>query len=253
MLKRTEGIVLRNRPHHDADLIVTYLTPDSGIINLYAKSPRKVGSRFGSSLEPLTFARISFFGKEHANLPKLTQSDIINSFYSLRESIKLFLKISEILELTLRLFPEREPNRNLFSLLLNTLRSIENDPGNSIYIIYYKLRALLIAGFAPKVGDCARCGSSTKRFYLREGATLCNICTDTLKGSIELSTTVERVYNYLLRIRPSVLGRLRLEEDVRSGLEALINSHINYSVVSRLNTHAFTEAISKQGSVTEIC
>ena len=66
MLKRTEGIVLRTFPFGEADLIVTHLTPDLGIIKSFAKSSRKTRSRFGSSLEPLTRSRISLFGKEDA-------------------------------------------------------------------------------------------------------------------------------------------------------------------------------------------
>ena len=50
MLHRTEGIVLKNFPYGEADLFVTYLTPDMGIIKTFAKSPRKTKSRFGSSL-----------------------------------------------------------------------------------------------------------------------------------------------------------------------------------------------------------
>ena len=47
MLQRTEGIVLRTTPYGEADLIVTYLTKDHGIIKVFAKSPRKIKSRFG--------------------------------------------------------------------------------------------------------------------------------------------------------------------------------------------------------------
>ena len=48
MLRRTEGIVLRTFPFGEADLIVTFLTADFGLIKVFAKSPRKIKSRFGS-------------------------------------------------------------------------------------------------------------------------------------------------------------------------------------------------------------
>ncbi|GMT47171.1 MAG: DNA repair protein RecO [bacterium] len=243
MLKKTEGIVLRNRPHLDADLIVTYLTPSHGILNLYAKSPRKIGSRFGSSLEPLTYARISCFGKEQAALPRLTQSDIVKTFNILRESTDSFIRISEVLELTLRLLPEREPNRMVFPLLLNMLLSLEGEPGNLLYLTFYKLRILSLAGFAPRVGQCVRCERIAERFYFSEGSTVCRSCAGTADGSIELSPPVQRVYNYLMRTGPATVRRLRLTEEVHSGLEALINSHINYTVVGKLNTREYAEGL----------
>ncbi|HEB76018.1 MAG TPA: DNA repair protein RecO [Nitrospirae bacterium] len=243
MLKKTKGIVLRNRPHHDADLIVTYLTPCSGVLSLYAKSPRKVGSRFGSSLEPLTYARIGYFGKEHTALPRLTQSDIVRPFNMLRESTTAFLRISEAFELTLKLLPEREPNRKAFPLLLNLLASLEQEPENPLHLTFYKLKLLSIAGYAPRVGVCPRCGKPAGRFYFSEGSTLCSGCAGFSGGFMELSPPVQRVYNYLLRTGPETVKRLRLSAEVLAGLEALISSHINYTVVDRLNTREFAEGL----------
>ncbi len=234
---------MRNRPHLEADLIVTYLTPSSGIVNLYAKSPRKVGSRFGGSLEPLTHGRIAFFGKEQAGLPRLVQSDILRPFSRLRESLDSFTRISEVLELTLRLLPETEAGREVFSLLLNTLTSLEADPGDRLCLTFYKLRLLAVAGFAPRVGPCARCGGRADRFHFSEGSTLCADCGGLGGDSMVISPPLQGVYNYLMRTGPATLRRLRLTDEVCAGLEALINAHINYTVVSNLNTTEFTAGL----------
>lgn len=243
MLKRTEGIVLRNRPHGDADLIVTYLTSDSGIRSLYARSPRKVGSRFGGSLEPLTYARISFVGKEQARLPRLIQSDIIRPFNTLREDMDSFVRVSEALELTVRLIPEGEPSGRAFRLLLEVLSSLEHTPRNTLLLSFYKVRLLDLTGFAPRVGGCARCGAETERFYPGEGATLCRGCGEGAGGFIELHPSVKRLYGYLLRTGPSTINRLRLTDAVYTGLEGLISSHIGHTVVERLNTREFAEVL----------
>ncbi len=42
MLQRTEGIVLKTDLFAEADLIVTYITKDCGIVKTFAKSPRKI-------------------------------------------------------------------------------------------------------------------------------------------------------------------------------------------------------------------
>ena len=124
MLHRTEGVVLRTIPFGDADLIVFFLTPDLGLLKTFAKSPLKTKSRFGSSLEPLTHSRIAFWGKENTTLPRLTQSDIIHSFQSIRDTLNCFLKVSEIIELTLQFIPEREANTKVYALFLHTLDNI---------------------------------------------------------------------------------------------------------------------------------
>ncbi len=83
-----------------ADLLVTYLTPDLGVRKAFAKSARKVKSRFGSSLEPLTHSRITFLGKEDAELPRLTQSDILRPHQGLREGLACFAMASEMVDFT---------------------------------------------------------------------------------------------------------------------------------------------------------
>ncbi len=103
MLTRTEGIVLKTQKYGEADLIVTYLTSDRGIIKTFAKSPRKTKSRFGSSLEPLTHSKLSLWGKEQSAMPKITQSDIINSFCQIRENYQDFLNVSKLTEILISL------------------------------------------------------------------------------------------------------------------------------------------------------
>ncbi|MFN3396589.1 MAG: DNA repair protein RecO, partial [Thermodesulfovibrionales bacterium] len=169
MLYRTESIVLKSIPFGEADLIVTLLTLDYGLIKVFAKSPRKTGSRFGSSLEPLTHSRISYWGKENKDLPRLTQSDIMKNFQPLREELDCFLDILKIIELTLGIIPEREPHNEVFHLLLNTLNKVEGILENrgqwKTAILFYTIRLLDLSGFGPRLNGCARCNCSGLNFY----------------------------------------------------------------------------------------
>ena len=242
MIRTTDAIVLRNRAHLEADLIVTYLTGDLGIVDAYAKSPRKVGSRFGSSLEPLTFARISLYGKEQATLPRITRSDIIKPFNQLRESMSIYLKISEILELTLRTLPPRERNPRVFKLLLDTLSLLDGRP-DPLYMLYYKIKLLGYTGFAPVLRGCIRCGEDTDRFHLSEGAMLCSKCAEGGERFIVLEPSVQRLYQYLSRIEPAILKRIKVDKGVLAGVEELVDAHINYRVVDRINSREFINAL----------
>ncbi len=246
MLHRTEGIVLHSSPYGEADLIVTSVTRDFGLIRLFAKSPRKVGSRFGSSLEPLTHARIAFFGKEQSRLPRLTQADILRPFQSLRERISLFLQISEAVELTLRVLPERTGGGKAFGLLLTTLRQIEEGGPGETYLLYYKIHLLRLAGFAPKLGRCGRCGQRAERFFLREGTVLCRRCEPEGLPHSPIEPRTERIYSYFLRARPSGIPRLKAPPETIKGLAELINAHINYTVVERLNSRSFPQLVERE-------
>lgn len=235
MLHRTEGIVLKSLPFAEADLIVTILTLDYGLIKVFAKSPRKTGSRFGSSLEPLTYSRIAFWGKENKDLPRLTQSDIIKNFQSLREEIDCLLKLLKIIELTVRVVPEREANHAIFRLLLDTLIETEQQKinGNSIlqpnYLdaitLFYKIRLLDLAGFSPRLNECGRCNRPGLNFYISHGSVLCDNCA-TASDHIRLTPQIVKFYETLRKWDISKLGRIRLTEMVTRELFNIIDAHV---------------------------
>lgn len=251
MLRRTEGIVLRSFPFGEADLIVTYLAPDFGILKLFAKSPRKIKSRFGSSLEPLTRSKISFWGKEDAALPKLTQSDIIHPFHFVRDNLHWFLKVSEILELTVSFIPERDANKRVYSLFLNTLDTIETiiteysgrgkeritDP--SLVITHYKVRFLEYIGFAPRLDACARCGKQGYSFYLSQGSILCESCAKVADRPIKLSPAVLRLYADLRAWDTTKVQRIKPSNTILAELSDIITMHINYILSKPLKSGAF--------------
>ena len=238
MLRRSEGIVLRSRPFGEADLILEYLTKDYGIRSVLAKSPRKIKSRFGGSLEPFTHSAISMMGKEDAALPRLTQSDILTPFQDLRENTEAFVNACGFAELAMRLFPEREPNQSVFDLLLWAISALEaplkkngkmeiSAPAVPIVTAVFRIRALAMAGYAPSLGGCTRCGKETLRYYPRSGGVFCSpVCAgiSTADGGqagphLELSPALPGLYGSLggwpleklTRIRPSALLLNELE------------------------------------------
>ena len=254
MLKRTCGIVLKNAVFGEADLIVTYLTSQHGLLKTFAKSPRKIKSRFGSSLEPLTYARISFFGKEEAGLPRLTQSDIIRPFDSLRSDFNSLLDISEILELCLNFLPEREPAPDVFKLLLNMMMTLESHTACKLLYLFYKIKFLQIAGYLPGLSACGKCGAKTSmvqqarhnyhHFYLDQGTVICSRCLTGESGSMPggrlVSSGSLRFYEGLLKWNPSAIGRINASGTLVAELADVIDEHIRYvlgpSRISRFKT-----------------
>lgn len=258
MLKKTEGIVLKSSIFGEADLIVTYLTLDYGLLKVFAKSPRKIKSRFGSSLEPLTYSKISFIGKENANLPRLIQSDIIMSFHALRDDFKSLLSVSEIIRLNLNFVPDREPNFDIFKLFLNILLKLEFDSASKLYYLYYKMRFLEITGYSPGLDACGKCGlmiihaemetqrhRNTKHyeslphhrvtaslmhhnFYIAEGSIICEKCISDSSGSIRLSGGALRFYRSLLKWHISNINRINAPEYLISEITNVIDSHIQH-------------------------
>ena len=242
MLHRTEAVIFKTTPFSEADLIVTAFTLDYGLVNAFAKSSRKIKSRFGSSLEPLTYAKISFWGREESTLPRLTQSDIIKPFQSLRERSGHFFRVMEIIELTLGLLAEREINRECFHLLITTLNRIENgrsENGEVFNTILYKLRLLDMVGYGPRLEGCARCGTSGYNFYISHGSIICGTCAQGMDSPMRLSLGLIRLYASLRKWDISKIDRIKMTGTLLAELSEVLNSHIQHTIAKPLKTKAF--------------
>lgn len=250
MLRRTEAVILKTTPFSDADLIVTALTLDHGLLKAFAKSPRKVTSRFGSSLEPLTYAKISFWGKEDANLPRLTQSDIIRSFQHIRESLECFFSITEIIEFSLNLLAERDANRDVFNLLVEVLKMADDNciiiregarkPKDFMlfFVIFYKIRFLDKMGYGPSLNGCARCRRKGYNFYISHGSIICEACAKDNDTSIRLSPGVIKLYETIRGWELSKINRIKPSKILMSELSNLLDAHSQYTMVKPLKTRA---------------
>jgi DNA repair protein RecO (recombination protein O) len=243
MLRRSEAIVLRTTPFSEADLIVTTLTLDYGLMKAFAKSPRKTKSRFGSSLEPLTHSKVAFWGREDANLPRLTQSDIIRPFQSIRDRMNSFLRATEMVELTLNLLPEREVHRDVFQLFLAVLAMIDDstqDDRSLLTVLLYKIRLLDLVGYGPRLDGCARCGKAGYNFYISHGSIVCGPCARGTDTPMRLSPGVMKSYDTLRRWDIAKTGRIRLSRMILAELSGMLDTHIQYTVAKPMKTKAFT-------------
>jgi DNA repair protein RecO (recombination protein O) len=234
VLTRTEGIVLKNQKHGEADLIVTYLTPDRGIIKAFAKSPHKIKSRFGSSLEPLTHSRISLFGKEQS-IPKITQSDIINTFYRLRESYDDLINISRLIRVMLSIIPEDTPNKRLFNFFLGILNLMDSSTGDQRHILYLiaLIRLLAMTGYAPRLNKCGRCGKKGINFYPGAGTILCDGCAggQEIKGPpVRVNGDIINFYSHSIEWPVQKLTRLRPRKELLSTLSSIMERHLSQNL-----------------------
>ncbi len=258
MLSRTEGIVLKSSVYGEADLIVTYLTRDYGLLKAFAKSPRKIKSRFGSSLEPLTYSKISFIGKEDANLPRLTQSDIIMSFHQLRDDYVCFVRLAEILEMIVHFLPEREPNGNMFVLLLRMLSKLQPGDHNDLYFLFCKIRFLRIVGYLPRLDACGRCGHraserAESRFYLSQGSLICDSCRGDGTEAITLSRGALKFYGSIVQWCFANIDRVKAPRSLISEIVHLIDAHIGYILARPLKAAAFAEKSQKDSTLCGEC
>jgi DNA repair protein RecO (recombination protein O) len=178
-LYRDEGIVLRTQKLGEADRIVTLLTRRTGRIRAAAKGVRKTKSRFGARLEPFTHVDVQLY--ERRSLDLITQAETVRPYGEpLVADYPRYTAGTAMLETAERLtVEEREPALRQFLLLVGGLRTLvggEHDP--RLVLDAYLLRSLSVAGWAPALDECARCGTrgGLRAFVISAGGAVCGSC-----------------------------------------------------------------------------
>lgn len=178
-LYRDQGVVLRTQKLGEADRIVTVLTREHGRVRAVAKGVRKTTSRFGARLEPATHVDLQLHAGRTFEI--VTQAEIIEPFgEELSADYSRWTVASAMLETAERFTAEEhEPALQHYRLLvggLNALVEGVHDP--SLILDAYLLRSLAVAGYAPSLEVCSRCGADGPHrwFSLAGGGSVCNNC-----------------------------------------------------------------------------
>lgn len=190
-LYRDTGVVLRCQKLGEADRIVTLLTHHHGKVRATAKGVRRTTSKFGARLEP--FGHVDLQLHTGRSLDIVTQVQTLDAFGgALVADYPRYTAGCALLETADRLTPEEgEPARDLFLLLVGALRGLaagRRDP--HLVLDAYLLRAMVIAGYAPAITECARCGTEPeipldspdsthgfhRRFAVAAGGAVCDTC-----------------------------------------------------------------------------
>lgn len=178
-LYRDEGVVLRTQKLGEADRIVTLLTREHGRVRAVAKGVRKTSSRFGSRLEPATRVDIQLHSGRTFEI--VTQVEILDPFGEvLSGDYPNWTVASAILESAERFTSEeREPALQQYRLVVGALRTLaEGEHDGALVLDAYLLRSLAVAGYAPSLMVCSRCGASGPHrwFSLSGGGSVCTSC-----------------------------------------------------------------------------
>jgi DNA repair protein RecO (recombination protein O) len=157
---RDDGIVLRTQKLGEADRIITVLGRTTGRIRAVAKGVRRTKSRFGARLEP--FTHVDLMLHPGRSLDIVTQAEVIRPYGEpLTGDYPRYTAGVAMLETAERFTPvEKEPALRQLLLLIGGLRALgeaEHDP--RLVLDAFLLRSLAVAGYAPALEECARCGA----------------------------------------------------------------------------------------------
>ncbi len=157
-IRQSSAYALTRRPLGEADLIVELFTLELGRVRVVARSARRLRSRFGSALEPLTRSRAVWFQRDKDDLGRLSSCEIERSWFELLADEERAVAAAYIAELIVGLVPERDPLPALFRLLGALLDALDRGLDLDLALRYFELWILRLSGLYPDLRACGRCG-----------------------------------------------------------------------------------------------
>lgn len=180
---RDEAVVLRTHKLGEADRIITLLSRRHGKVRAVAKGVRRTSSKFGARLEPFSHVDLQF--ATGRTLDIITQAVTLHPYSDpLSHDYQRFTSGQVMIETADRLVTEEgEPALQQYQLLVGALHALTagtsdgSRPGVMVMDAYL-LRAVALAGYAPSLDDCARCGRSGphEAFSPAMGGMVCRHC-----------------------------------------------------------------------------
>jgi DNA repair protein RecO (recombination protein O) len=157
-LFETEALILRTYNFAEADKIVVCLTRQAGLIRGVAKGCRKLKSRFGASLEPFTFAKITYYHKENQDLVSLGQVDILESHFKISSNPDTLAGLAYMGDLVIEFSPPYEANEKLYRMVKACLDAVsESHTDLQVILRYFEVWLLKLEGYLPDVRRCGEC------------------------------------------------------------------------------------------------
>ena len=159
--RESEAIILQSYPLGEADRLVSFLSRSMGRARGVARGARRSKSRFGSTLERMSYVRVWFFERETRELVQINQCELIESFvgvfrdYASGNALTLFAEIAEAV------LPEREPVDAYFRLMLLAAQYIKREKRIELPLAYFALWTVRLGGWLGSLETCARCGKGT--------------------------------------------------------------------------------------------
>jgi len=196
-------------------------------------------SRFGSTLELLSYIRIWYFERETRELVRINQCELIESFLDLQKDYQAGVYLALLSEITEAVLGEREVADPQFRLLLLAARAIRTNGPSPAILAYFALWTVRLGGWLGSLDECAQCGKAFGKegAYASPGSAGLS-CADCREGWAKpisqvalsvgraaLSGTLER----LLKTNPSSEG----SEEISSYALDILEHHMERKLVAR--------------------
>lgn len=209
---KKNGLVIQEKDLGENDKLLTVLVERYGKVYVVAKGAKSLKNRHMASTQLFSYA--TFGLRKKGNYYYITDSDLIENYYPIRDDILKLSLASYICDVVNCVVQEGNGEDEILKLTLNTFFAIaENVKALNHIKASFELRIAAVSGFAPNLDGCFECGKteiSDSYFDIVDGVICCSKCKNTLFYTNVENTFLERgLLKPIAVISSSVLAAMR--------------------------------------------
>ncbi len=235
---RTSAVVLRSVEYGETSEIVTFYTQRFGRVTGIAKGARNVKSRFGSTLQPMSFIDLVYYNRNSRSVQTVTETSHLKRFDNLGRDLEKITIGLRCIELANAMMIEGEAQPRVFDLLVDCLTTIDTEHQRPANVLpYFQLQLAAELGFAPSfekldVESLAKNGGS---LYLPEGG----IGPVTMGRDFRsASRSALRAFSVFARASLDAATRMDIQEDAYGEVADLIEAYYRFHIETQFPTRA---------------
>lgn len=245
---KTSGIILKSIKLGEADKIITIYSDSHGKISAVAKGIRRTKSKFGSRLEPFTYARLLLF--KGRSLDIITQVEIASSFKEIREDFDMVSYGWAMLDLVNKVSLEGEKDSKLFYLLLKSLETLAKVSSSyDLILAAFDLKLLALIGYRPNLLSCAVCRRKPTQhdkflFSSECGGVLCDKCGSSDPSAILSTFESISLLRQLMLSELESVAKVEVSQELKDKVANLISKYLDYHVQANLKSRRYLAKVN---------
>ncbi len=194
-----EGVVLRQYDFDENNMKLCLFTDKLGKITVYAKGARDPKNSNHAGCLCYCYSSFEIIKSGSGASYTLSSARPISYFYYISQQVEAFALASYFSQCITMTFPDEMPDKEAFSMLLNSLHALSIYDFRPLEQIKASFEFILcrILGFCPDLYHCCVCGkehnsSKTYNFSFEESSVICDDCFEKMKADEKQSGTVKR-------------------------------------------------------------
>lgn len=244
-VEKVRGIILKERPSGESGVHLLVLTKERGKILLSARGARKPKSKLLAGTQLFCYG--DYYIYQGKGFDTITQVDIRESFFGLREDFDRLTRGVYLLDLVERTSLEGADLEQVLQLLLQTLWVMaKKKVSPDLAVRIFELKYLQLCGVMPVVDSCSVCASPLEEpfcFSVNAGGMVCH--RHRIGETFSISAGARKAMQYVFEHEKASMFRFRVSPVVLAELGRLLGYYMDFHLHVHLKSRDFIASLKE--------